>query len=421
MKKNVMFLFAICCPLSLFLASWVQAASIIDVIPSSTSPIVLSSKGYTYLAYTAKNNTTKTLKNITIEPGFGEMIHPLKLFTSSNKCRGITLAAGATCSFVVSIQGLHQNAQTTLMPRVCGYNQTICSVPVLANRVNVLATKTLPDDTFPTPFAGTYYPIYNAGVGQWLSPNTAPIPPFADVSALFVAFAHAYPQGKGAIFSYEKGQPSEPQRLSLLSISARAANPNVKILISLGWGKNDWTYINEDYVNYANVFVPSVVQFIRSNQLDGIDIDDEGIGDESGTISQTNFDGVIANLRNALNAASLQDGKPYYLTITPAGNNQKGGVAMTQVNTQNANCFNLINIQSYYNGDPYFGEDFFKALIGIGYPSEQIANGIDTQVSCTPNYPPYIGLAGMFNWNMTADSVCGDYHNTKAIAQLVGY
>ncbi|MDP3561304.1 MAG: glycoside hydrolase family 18 protein [Legionellaceae bacterium] len=423
MKKHVIF-FTVYCPFALFV-SVAQAAAIIDIIPSSASPIVLSPSGFTYLTYTAKNKTSKALSGITIEPNYGASNVPLKIFLNNNQCGGITLVAGGTCSFIVSIQGLNQFANLTLMPRICGYNGAICSTPVLSDRVSVLATNALPNNTFPTPYAGTYYPIYNSGTGQWLPPDQAPIPPFTEVSAIFVAFAHTYPQGNGAIFTYEEGQPSEPERLTLLSQSARAANPNVKILISLGWGKYDWTYINTDYVNHANIFVPSVVQFIRNNRLDGLDIDDEGIGDDdpggSGTISQANFNGVIANLRNALNTASLQDGKPYYLTITPAGNNQDGGLVGTQVDSQNASSFNLINIQSYYNGDPDFGEDFFNALIAIGYPQGQISNGIDTQPSCTPDYPPYLGLAGMFNWNMTADSVCGDYDNTETIANLVGY
>lgn len=174
------------------------------------------------------------------------------------------------------------------------------------------------------------------------------MPPFSKVSALFVAFAHTYPYQNGALFTYEAGQPSEPSRLALLVKTARAANPNVKIIISLGWGKNDWSYINNDYIHHANIFVPSVIQFIRTNQLDGLDIDDESIGSSTGSISQEHFDGVIANLRNALNIASLQDKKPYYLTITPAGNNtEPGSIVGTQISKLNSKSFDLINIQSY--------------------------------------------------------------------------
>lgn len=355
---------------------------------------------------------------------FGNTQH-LKLQLIQDRCSNSTLEPGANCTFIISIQG-NQPLQRTLTPKVCAYSGAICSVPTASQRVQVIVSdnRTLAT-TFPLPYAGTFYPIYNSGPGQWLAPDKAPIPPFDAVSALFVAFAHAYPDGNGAIFTYEAGQSEEPMRLRELSRAARIANPHIKIIMSLGWGKNDWTYINNDYVNHANKFVPSVIAFIRTNHLDGIDIDDESIGEDSltssGHISQTNFDGVIANLRNALNYAALQDGKSYYLTITPAGNNQEGGLVNTQVDGQNAASFNLINIQSYYNGSETFGEDFFNALLSIGYPQTQMANGIDSQESCDPTYPPYIGLAGIFNWNMTADSICQNYSNTMTIANLVGY
>lgn len=68
------------------------------------------------------------------------------------------------------------------------------------------------------------------------------------------------------------------------------------------------------------------------------------------------------------------------------------------------------------------GEIIFDALVAIGYPKQQIANGIDTQeTNCDPDYPSYIGLAGIFNWNMTKDSTCSNYANTITIANMVGY
>jgi GH18 family chitinase len=261
---------------------------------------------------------------------------------------------------------------------------------------------------FPTPYAGTYYPIYNSGVNQYIPPT--PDMPFNKVSAIFVAFAHAYPIGgtSAAELLLEEGQPEEPIRLSGLTSVAREVNPGIKILISLGWGKNDWTYISADYTSRANQFPASVVAFIRQYQLDGFDIDDESINGESGSISQPDFDAVIQNLRSALDSASAADGKPYYLTITPAGGS-------TQVDSVNMGCFDLINVQCYGGSLP---NDF----TGLGYPLAQIAWGINTE-GCTPDYPSnsqYQGLAGIFNWTMSADSAC-NYKYTQQIASDVGY
>lgn len=261
---------------------------------------------------------------------------------------------------------------------------------------------------FPTPYAGSYYPIYNSGVNQYIPPT--PDMPFDKVSALFVAFAHAYPTGStgAAELQLEQGQPEEPTRLSLLTSVARQANPGIKILISLGWGHDDWSYIAADYTSGANNFPASVVALVRQYQLDGFDIDDESINGSSGQISQPDFDAVIQNIRNALDAASAADDKPYYLTITPA-------FGSAQVDTDNMGCFDLINAQCYGGSTP---GDFTT----LGYPLAQIAWGIDTE-GCDPTYPSksqYQGLAGIFNWTMSADSAC-NYKYTEQIARDVGY
>jgi len=142
--------------------------------------------------------------------------------------------------------------------------------------------------------------------------------------------------------------------------------------------------------------------------LDGFDIDDESIGGASGFISQPDFDAVIQNLCSALDSASAADGKPYFLTITPAGGS-------AQVDKTNMGCFDLINAQCYGGSLP---NDFTD----LGYPLNQIAWGINTE-GCTPICPTpsqYQGLAGIFNWTMSADSAC-NYKYTQQIASDVGY
>lgn len=123
---------------------------------------------------------------------------------------------------------------------------------------------------FPTPYAGSYYPIYNSGVNQWIDPT--PSMPFDKVSALFVAFAHAYPDptnASGALLTLEQGQPHEAKRLPMLTAVARSVNPDIKILISLGRSDQgtDWAAINTD-ANGANEFPASVVSFIRQYELE---------------------------------------------------------------------------------------------------------------------------------------------------------
>ncbi len=268
-------------------------------------------------------------------------------------------------------------------------------------------------------YAGTYYPLYNDGVKQWLDPTSSM--PFDKVSHIFAAFAHVYAKGNGAVVSFEEGQPKEADRLKQLEKVARAKNAQVKVLITLGWGKDDWGSIATDYANKAGLFVPSVVALLRENDLDGFDIDDESIGGSTGDITQTAFDAVIAQLRAALDEAGKKDQRSYFLVITPAGDNPAaGGVKGTQIDAKNAQSFDWINVQSYWGTQSQWSDKFVAALKKLPYPASSIAVGVNTE-DCTPGkFPASDGLKGIFNWNMTADSAC-DFKYTLQIAKLVGY
>ncbi len=149
----------------------------------------------------------------------------------------------------------------------------------------------------------------------------------------------------------------------------------------------------------------SVVNFIRQYNLDGFDIDDEGINGSSGYISQENFDEVIKNLRSALDQAGKEDKKNYYLTITPA-------FGRANININNMSYFDLINTQNYGGSHP---EDFTT----MGYPAKQITQGINTD-GCYTMLPESQGFAGIFSWNMTSDSAC-HYYYTNKIAEILGF
>jgi hypothetical protein len=267
-------------------------------------------------------------------------------------------------------------------------------------------------------YAAAYYPLYNFGVNQWIEPKASM--PFDKIGHLFAAFAHAYPKGKGAILTFERSQPQEPARLRRLEKIARAKNPKIKILVTLGWHHQDWDYIATDQANRAGLFVPSVVSFLRTNALDGFDIDDEGIGrQDTGTIHQDAFDAVVAQLREALDRAAKTDKHAYVLVITPAGDNvEPGGIEDTQVDEKNAGNFDWINIQNYY-AYPSWGSSFLAGLEKIGYPMASVVVGVNTE-GCKPKFPSYDGLKGIFDWTMSADSAC-KFKYTRAIAKAVDY
>lgn len=279
--------------------------------------------------------------------------------------------------------------------------------------------------SIPTPYAGTYYPIYNSGTNQYIVPLATM--PFQDVSALFFAFAHAYPVAfdyngnpTQAALALEAGQPSEAFRVKEVMITAKVKNPSMLFLISLGWNKNDWTYINADYETYVatgkgNIqnytFGQSIVTFLRAFNLDGFDIDDESINAGSGNISQENFSAVVGLIRNVLDAAGKQDGKTYYFTITPAG----GTALITNDNIVN---FDLVNTQDY-GGSSYSNFSSYPnahiSMFAYGVLSEGSSGTLPT--------PDQIkGMAGAFNWSFSADSNSNPpFKVTKGIAQLVNY
>lgn len=196
------------------------------------------------------------------------------------------------------------------------------------------------------------------------------------------------------------------KRLTLLVKTARQVNPTIKLLISLGFGQNDWTYINNDYVMHENQFIPSVIQFIRDFKLDGFDIDDQYINGSSGSIPQENFDAIIKNLKLALEQAGVSDNKNYYLTITPA-------YGALDVNKNNMQYFDLINTQNYTGSYP---TDFIR----IGYPANQITQGLHIYYECDSSIPFAKDMAGIFSWTMTKDISC-QYYYTHKIAETVGY
>jgi hypothetical protein len=273
---------------------------------------------------------------------------------------------------------------------------------------------------FPTPYAGAYYPIFDDG---WVEPTDKM--PFDKVSALFIAFAHAYPLNtaapdKGAEFTFQKNQKNQSDRVKQIMDVARRGNPNIKIIITLGWGMNDWTYINADYNGIYSQFPTSVFKFVQKYGFDGFDIDDEYIGDDpsncqekSGCITPKNFNGVVSKLRRLFDAASTKDGKPYYLTITPA-------FGTAHVTNENIANFDLVNCQCYGGTYP----EMFKDM---PYPKKQISYGIDTEDEDKdedvkyPSEEDYAGLAGIFDWTLVSDGAKHNFKFTNKIAHDVGY
>jgi hypothetical protein len=110
--------------------------AILNIVPSSTNAITVSATGSSSVTYTVTNSSSKTINGLTINPSYGI---PSGLNTSllSDTCSGINLAAGASCTFNLFLQGEGKAASLVLSPSVCGFAGTVCSQPIASNRVSV--------------------------------------------------------------------------------------------------------------------------------------------------------------------------------------------------------------------------------------------------------------------------------------------
>jgi len=137
--------------------------------------------------------------------------------------------------------------------------------------------------------------------------------------------------------------------------SVKAANPHLKLMISVG----GWSWSNH-FSNMAKTeetrraFANSAVDFLREYKFDGLDIDweypVEGGEDDNarGPEDTENFTSLMKTVREALDAAGSEDGKYYLLTIASG----QGDNFVKNADLANAVTYlDFINIMTYdYSG-----------------------------------------------------------------------
>ncbi len=131
--------------------------TVFTITPSITN-IYLSSHGAGNVMYTVTNNATIGVTPSLIDPGYQSSGTNLKI--SSNTCIS-SLSPGASCTFRVLISGANQPSTFTITPRVCGFNDFLCSVA--GSAVTVTVTK---------PAAGLPPRAYEEVAGSALISNT---------------------------------------------------------------------------------------------------------------------------------------------------------------------------------------------------------------------------------------------------------
>ena len=243
----------------------------------------------------------------------------------------------------------------------------------------------------PKPVVGQYFGIFltTRAVFNQIVDSA----PFDKTNLVMIAFLHTYNENGVWVADYENaranGQPPAPgdtdaDRIDYLVAKARAKNPAIKILVSLGWGTND----AGNAALTPSQFAASVKAIVAARQLDGFDIDYESTG-----VSTSNLQALASALRQAL------PGK--LLTITPAQTSPLNGSILAN--------FDLVQPQTYdHGGNGTTAEPYATMLGGWG----KIVYGLNSEgpVGSSDDPATFAALAkskaaaGIFAWRLDTDS-----------------
>ncbi|MEI6285743.1 MAG: glycosyl hydrolase family 18 protein [Bacillota bacterium] len=183
---------------------------------------------------------------------------------------------------------------------------------------------------------------------------------------------------------------------------AHAQNPNMKFIVSLGYGStlNDLPVIEANLGTFTN----SLKAFIAKQKQLGTPIDGFDIDYESPTFSsKQKFITVATAIRKALTEQGTIDNKHYYFTITPNNNSNLDGSTLN-------NVFDYVNVQSY--NTPPDATVMISTFTNMGVSASKILAGGDTQNNPTGyntaiNFYKQNNLAGVFSWIF---GCIGTYH-----------
>ncbi|MCX5774365.1 MAG: glycosyl hydrolase family 18 protein [Fusobacteria bacterium] len=262
-----------------------------------------------------------------------------------------------------------------------------------------------------------YIGIFNDGTTDNFHAALAKKPPFNEWDITDIAFVHTYLENGYYVADYENargGQPisgsdTDSNRISQLLLCATDTNPatnpnnysqaniNMKFLISLGWGNNDFS----NGAKNPDQFAASVCKIIQDNDLDGFDIDYE---DDSSMTPQS-FVAVSKALRehlDALGATMDKTGKKLYLTITPA---TTSGLDMNAINQY----YDFVQIQSYdalndsgCSPNSFSSVNPSKILIGRDYENGDTMTDTRYGMGNIMTYIANNNFRGIMGWRVNA-------------------
>jgi hypothetical protein len=240
------------------------------------------------------------------------------------------------------------------------------------------------------PVVGNYFAIF-----QWSDAAFDKIvdsAPFDKTNLLIIAFVHTYEEHGNYVADYENARGSvtnihsgedDLARIDRLVKTARAKNPDIKILLSLGWGEK-----SNDVGNAAktpDVFAASVKALIERHSLDGFDIDYESVN-----VTPDKMLSLTKSLRNALTSDKI-------MTITPA--------EKTSLTSEILGYFDFVMPQTY-GGNP--NSDLAQDLKKLLHSYSKIVFGLSSEASNDPTVYARTAkdnkAAGIFAWRLDTDA-----------------
>ena len=183
------------------------------------------------------------------------------------------------------------------------------------------------------------------------------------------------PTGDGSTYTVQLQISTHPdgssnqQYMDWLIQDARAANPNIKLLVMLGYGADEITQIfsndSSQWQQDATDFANNLVAYLQYYDLDGFDVDWESPLSDAGTSQQ--FQLLFTAIRTAFKPQS----RYYYLVLSP---DEVGTLDAQTVN----DAFDFVNLQ-LYDGftcpDQFLNAGVSQSLLAYGAKFE-VNNGV---------------------------------------------
>ena len=240
------------------------------------------------------------------------------------------------------------------------------------------------------------------------------------VNILYLCFAETIPSPDNDFYTIEIGNASHPGGLTnqdymnYILRDARANNPDIKIAMTLDYGKTSILsniFANSHYSDQENAdgFAANLAAYMKEYDLDGFDLDWEAPVCDA--ITKEQFQLLIDGIRAAFDTLEKETGTYYYLTLSPA-----------EVGTLDADAVN--DSVDFLNLQLYSGFTSPEEFTSAGVDQDLLAYGakFESNYQTAQNaYQGYEqgGYTVITQWRLNSDNYEYEQAQQKELYQLV--